>query len=709
MPGYVTAEWRADNRRIVSVDGEGQDVAGRHAYVLLAAADDRGYRAHVRHDGTLRPGSPRPALGERYGPDDVAPNHGLPTRICLDFLLDVPEHKSDLIISFAFTYDVTRILLDLPLHCLEEYADTGRTVWEGYEISGLPRKFFRVRSGGRECKVWDTFTYWQMAFAKALRSSRSLFTDAQWDKISFIEEMKAERGELEKLDPAQVLDYCYSECEYLSILYRDFLRQCEGMDLRVTRYSGPGALAEAFFAAEKVRSMMPRGDSAFPCGIQPAVPMAAYYGGRFETAVLGTVGDVIEYDIHSAYPAIAVDLPCLACGQFERVREYVPGRLGYYFVGSRTSGPWAPFPFRASADTRDLLNGASKGSIAYAHGGRRWATSYEVEVARRYFGVDAIPVFDGWVFRRGCNHKPFDRVRELYLLRKVGDALGRKPDEGTSKLIKLIINSIYGKLAQSIGWKLDRRSGYHFNEREAYSPPTYQCYIWASWITGGCRAKVLEAAMLGGTDVVSIATDGILSRREIPELPVTDYDLGTWEREEKQDCWLGMPGIYAFGRDADGKRFKRRGLDGRYFPAQHLRDVFESGEWMVPPTQPVRAFMPLSLAVTRTNSLDVLGEWVEMPKRVSFGSVQHKRDFPMDVDPMMPHDGTAISLEPFALPDDIISAPYRPKQTWRDVRDTLMCVTSGRRRTTSDGEILDPDIPIFGDTDFGPDGLAIED
>lgn len=683
MGGYQTPEWRADVRRIVSVDGEGHARDGRHAYTLLACADDRGYRAYVEHDGSVRPSSVEP--GQPHGPDDVAANHGLATVACLEFLLDIPRHKSDLVIAFSFTYDVTKILQDLPFANLKEFAERGNTVWNGYTISGMPRKFFQVTKGDRRCKVWDTFSYWQMAFAKALTSSLDLFTDEQRKVIDFITQMKAERGHLEELPAEQVLEYCFSECEYLSILYRDFLRHCEDMDLRVTRYSGPGALAEAFFAAEHVKDYMPKGDLYYRASLPVEVPMRAYYGGRFETAVLGPVGDVIEYDIHSAYPAIAVSLPCLAHGQFIRTKEFVPGAWGFYFVGSKTSGPWAPFPFRASAETAHMLNGASKGSIAFVHGGRRWVTSPEVEVARRHFGAEAIPIYAGWVFVPQCNHRPFAKVGELYLRRKVGNP---KPSEGLSKVIKLIINSVYGKTAQSIGMKVNPQTTYALTSREAYEAPEYQCYIWASWMTGGTRAKVLEAALLGGEKVVSIATDGILATAEIPELPVTDHDLGTWERGEKSDCWLGMPGIYAFGKNPDDKKFKRRGLDARYFPAHHLRTAFENGQWKVQPIEPMTAFMPLKLAVTRKNALEVMGEWIITEKSVNFLSVQHKRDIPLDVDPFMPHDGSPIRLSPITIPDDVKSAPYEPKQTWEDIMR---------------GRVDDPDIAMWDDAEDLPE------
>ena len=632
---YATKEYQPEYRRVVSVDGEGK-TRNRHAYTLLAAGDDKGWRDHISHDGSIREGTGQPP----YEPDDVAPNHGLPTKQCLNFLLGIPKDKSDIVISFAFTYDVTKILADLPLANLLQLAITNSTTWKRYVINYLPRKHLEIERDGRKVTVWDGFSYWQMSFVSALESSLELFTPAQRKTIKFIAYMKDHRDEFDNMPDAQILKYCYTECEFLSIMFRDFLRHMTDIDLKVRRYSGPGGLAEAFFIKEHITDYMPARDDLFAApGLPVSIPYKAYYGGHFEIAAQGFLGYLHEYDIHSAYPAEAVNLPCLACGYFEPVSEYVPGMPGFYLAGSRTSGPWAPFPFRCNSKTKDWLNGAQPGSIAFVHGGQRWITSYEVEIARKYFGADAIPVVKGYIYRTSCKHKPFKSLHDLYLIRKEGN-----PSEGLSKIIKLLINSIYGKLAQRIG--SDR----------------YRCMIWAAWITGATRAKVLDAALRAPHHVVSIATDGILSRHEIPQddyFKVTDHDLGTWEYKPRPDTWLGMPGIYGFGNDDDNdKSYKRRGLNRKYFPLSRLRAEWANGEWEVEPTKPVIGFMPLRLAMQRTASLDVMGEWVELPKRVKFTSVQHKRNMPADVDAFLPHDGTMINLDAITVPDDLESEPY---------------------------------------------------
>jgi hypothetical protein len=698
---------KASETRIVSVDGEGKAIDGRHAYTMLAAADDRGFRDRILHDGTKREAIQRTA--DAVGNSDIPANYGLTTKRNLDFLLGLPGDSSDLIISFSFVYDQTKFLQDLPWGNLIEFGTYGITEWNGYIISGIPRKHFSVRRGDRECVVWDAFSYWQMGFVKVLDSSLDLFTADQLVIIEQIRKMKDKRpdeAEWAAMSVEETLAYCYSECEFLSILYRDILTNCEHFGLDPTRHSGPGAMAEAFFRSVNLLDYMPDDTGHYQAGLPSEVAIHSVFGGHFETSILGPVGDVIEDDIQSAYPAEAVNMPCLRHGRFRKVSEYVPNRLGFYFVESRTSGPWAPFPFRVSKETSHLFNGAAPGAIVYPHGGRGWRTSAEVAVARKHFGDDAIPIIKGYVFDPGCNHKPFAKLQELYNNRKIGDPTCSdclnaeelfcdrhpSPSEGMRKFIKLILNSIYGKLLQGIGWRLVESSQYGSTVPESYKAPMFQCYIWAAWITGGTRAKVMDAALRGGDSVVSIATDGILSTKPIPDQNVTKWELGTWERKPKKDCWLGMPGIYAFGKNPSEKDYKRRGLSSRYFPAWYLRQQFEQGELIVKPIETPIGFMPLKLAIMRKDGFDTMGEWVVMKKTVKFLSVQHKRN--LADDPFMLPAGSPIKLIPFTIPNDVVSAPFKPKQTWEDVRDGIVIMLN---------RAADNDIPMWDVEDIGTD------
>ena len=727
----TSIRYRWDNRRILSVDGEGQEqdceLSGdlitdafrlrRHAYVMLASADDKGFRKAIIHDGSQRWGT-----GQKpFGPDDTAPNYGLPTRKCLDYLLSLPKHPSDLIVAFAFTYDTTKILQDLPLKNLRELSDKNETNWQGYRISLLPRKYMTIRRGARTVTINDVFAFWQMSFVKALSASITLFNDSQKTMIDCrfhknakgkwfinteinhscagtdrpcIAYMKEARKEFDNWPMDKILEYCYTECEFLSTLIRDFVHHMAVPPLELTvnsrSISGPGGLASEFFTKIQIQRFMPKTSRGFAApGIPLWVALASYFGGRFETLAMGNMGDGWEYDLHSAYPARAWKMPCLRCGFFTRTKEFVSDAIGFYLVGSITTGPVAPFPFRVNNEKRmqwakshgydtdsragkeripNWFGNASNGSIAYAHGGMRWITSFEVAIARKYFGADAIPIYDGYIYHKRCNHEPFKILNTYYLLRKEGN-----PSEGLSKIIKLLLNSIYGKLAQTIG------------------RAQFRCHIWAALITGGTRAQILEAALIAGrndeckdcglrscpnhTDIMTMATDGILVKNRMQstqEFPITDHDLGTWEESPKQDIWLGLPGIYGFGRnDNDEKGYKRRGLSRKLFPLSHLRNEWDRGETLIHPVgddEDRRAFMPFKLAVQRINSLDELGEWTTMPKDVNLESIRHKRhirdsDTDMGLLPWLgesdyPITDKYVHLDPINIPHDLISEPY---------------------------------------------------
>ena len=105
------------------------------------------------------------------------------------------------------------------------------------------------------------------------------------------------------------------------------------------------------------------------------------------------------------------------------------------------------------------------------------------------------------------------------------------------KALKLILNSLYGKMAQSIGSK---------GELPKASNPFY-----AGAITAGTRARLVEAGLYGPHQVIFFATDAIMSigRLEGSET-VEQKVLGAFEFAEKLDVRQAAifvhPGIYSF-------------------------------------------------------------------------------------------------------------------------------------------------------------------
>ena len=109
------------------------------------------------------------------------------------------------------------------------------------------------------------------------------------------------------------------------------------------------------------------------------------------------------------------------------------------------------------------------------------------------------------------------------------------------KTIKLPLNSIYGKLAQSVG-----------GEGEA---PSVANPYYAAATTAYCRRRLVEAALIDPHAIVFFATDGIVSTRPLSGLERVRKQgdvvgLGDWEYCEADSGLFVMPGIYTYGKIA---------------------------------------------------------------------------------------------------------------------------------------------------------------
>jgi hypothetical protein len=689
---YKTLGYRPTVRRIIGVDGEGDNIPDTgekiepQAYTLLAFSDDSGYSGVLQHDGSR-------TVNARTG----VTNYGLTTVQCLEFLLAIKTRRTDLLVGFAITYDATMILRDLSVKQWQEIADTHKTLYGKYLIEHIPKQFLRVADTTRDyvnergqvhylrdVKVWDTFACYQTSFVTVLENAAEGVLDA--DKVAFIADMKSKRSDLASQSVETVQTYCLAECEYLANIFRDLLVQLDRAGYAINRYYGPGPVVMKFFESINLKAYMADIDyTGYVGGMPEVIPLRAYYGGRFEISKVGFCGNGWNNDLNSAYPAAMIQLPCLKHGVWERVTQYTPGYHGFYKVGSKTTGQWSPFPFRVGKHPKrgeqrtshhapeGINPEISEGSILYAHGGIRWVGHDEVRVALKHFPADSIPIFDGWIWKPSCKHRPFAKVADLYARRLTAKANA----DGIEKAYKLIINSGYGKTAQGIGWTVLSTHDEIMSDRDGYKPPKYQSYPWAAWTTSYTRAAVTDVALSHPNSVISIATDGIITTEPLKELTVSKK-LGDWDEKEITDIWLGRPGIYTYNSVGETPKedFKRRGFSAKHFPADYLRDSWRNGNWNVTnmpeegfdsgdSEKTMRAFVPLRQALKRKDIRENYGKWVPISKTLTFYPIKRVAYASLDS-----HDGTVVDSEPWVLSDDDISLPYKPKQTWEDLDNT---------------------------------------
>jgi hypothetical protein len=555
-------------RPFIGIDGEGGNINGRHEYLLLRV----GTHLLYRNSKPLR------------------------TVDILRWLTSLPNEG--IYVGYGFDYDVSMILRDWPQEKLKALFDRDSRKTEdgkgyipvghaGFLVEYLPRKHFRVsRFVKSEERKWftvhDTIGFYQSSFVQALEA----WAIGTPEEREAIRAMKLKRSDFTEATEDEI-EYNRRECVMLAELLEALRDATREAGYKIANYEGAGCLAQAMLTKHEA----PR-RTDLPDELALAA-RAAYYGGRFEISRIGTVKPVHEYDLASAYPWAMANLPCLEHGQW--INEYVPGnRVSVQKVAFTTARPWGPFPYRDP-----------DGVILYPWCGQGWYWACEVDAARD--AGDAVIIDDAWSFVSNCDHTPFSWIPDVYAERqRIG-----KGSKG--KILKLGMNSLYGKMAQSVG------------------QPRFANSVYAGMITAEVRAVMSRVCAEHGDNVVMIATDGIYLTEKMrgADRPIAEPGekpaLGSWEHQPFKDLFLVKPGIYF---TSDGVKVKTRGVPRWQLDEKRDEIVNEwrrnkmAGKVVITRTQFIGARM-----ATMQNAPEKLGQWIPTEIALSYESNENKRAF----------------------------------------------------------------------------------
>jgi DNA polymerase family B len=486
---------RAQRRYWVGLDGEG---VGRkpHRYVLLAYSDSTG-----RHT------------------DYVYDPKGLSSSDCFTFLLSLPVDS--VACGYYLGYDWSMMLRDLPnrsiyrllrpeIRALPKGEGSGFSPvrWRGYKLHYLGGSM-QITKDGKRRTIWDLGKFYQGPYVDSVDAWQCLTAKDR----DIIRAMKEKRAGFERISEDRVREYCLLECKGLAELAEKLEDAHDALDLRPRTWYGPGSTAGE--ALRKIGIREKRGE-------QPnevlQLSARAYFGGRFEQRLCGYVdGPIWSFDIASAYPYHAYSLPCLEHAHWEEttsVRVMLRARhaLVRYSLDDIGNVTWGPLPCRLD-----------KGQIVFPRAGSKgWIWRDEFLAAQE--GWSGVRFKRAWVLNGDCDCQPFKQVREWYRERV---ALGK---DGKGRVLKLALNSIYGKLAQAVG------------------QPLYGSMVWAGMITSGTRAQLLRlmSAHESLDEVLALATDGIYSqvKPKLPPLPLAPDTLGSWEEKTHGGMLFVRPGVY---------------------------------------------------------------------------------------------------------------------------------------------------------------------
>lgn len=603
---------------------------GSHVYMLLAAWSE--------HTGPL----------VLRNADDTP----LRSRQCIDWLLTLAErmeaeHKPHTFVGFGLGYDFSMILHDMPERLADllyspqragftdHRGDSRYVPWYGYRLRfmgsellvsdayiGIGAQFSkRTKQTRRHIGVWDTWRFFQGSFVKALRDWRILSPA----KLDAMERMKRKRSAFRYADYCRsrtrerIERYCLNECEAGAALVTALADTCADLGYPLSRYDGAGSLAASMLKVWGISDYM----APVPEPMADAVS-SAYFGGRFEIGTHGRInGPIYQDDINSAYPFHIARLPCLAHSTFRPSRSIRDE--GLYRVRWAVPEPcrWGPLPHRNA-----------KGSITFPRIGEGWYHGTEVTAAQQLYPRAEWKVIEGWDLERGCADVPFEYVPKVYDKRRL---LGAST---AGIVLKLGLNSLYGKMAQSVG------------------RPRYAQYYWAGMVTAGCRAQILDAIRLATPERVhAVATDSVLTD-VILDLPRhKSKPLGEWEQSvNAHGSLIVQPGISISYDEHDTPTYKSRGIGRREFAA-HADAALQAWQrmgFLGSFGASTHRFIGIKTAIAR-NRYEQRCRWVDVQPKLSYAAGT-KRSVPNDELTAHLYGRPTYSLA--VEGDGTLSAPY---------------------------------------------------
>lgn len=617
------AAW--DVGQFIGLDGEGESIGENEKFQV--GTEGKIYHAK-KHNYTL--------LAASTGESLYNGGHRLDSYRCLDFLLDLADdHPKAIFVIFAGSYDINHMLMfGFERAILQEIARGQRVEFEHkgitYDIEYRSRKSLSIRRGlefklsattGKyipcwksKITIWDVWGFFQDSFAEVVRK----WLGKDYKHYELIKYMKTLRGDFANVAQDKINAYNAAELESLVLVMNKVRDAISGLDLKLSRWDGAGAVAAAIMKKHNIKQFK----SETSDDVIDAV-RSAYAGGRIEVCKIGRhEGDVYDYDINSAYPSVNQRVPCLLCGQWRHGVGEPPD--GFVLVHCK-------YDFADDLPFYPLFYRTEKMQISFPQTGEGWYWLPEYNAAKICPGI--VEIIEWYQWQPTCNHRPFHWIEDYYKTRQQWvKNITEEWQKGGEKIIKLGLNSLYGKTAQQLGGTLDK-------------PPVYHQLEWAGFITSATRARLFTAAMQDPSAIIGFATDGIFSIRPLDIDCSTTKAMGAWELKEPVPCGMttAMAGVYWWHmRDGTYGHFSRGFDKDSMKTPERILAAWEKGKAEI--DIPMHRLIGMGSACTSDTLWSMRGRFTEGLRMLRLDGKSHKRQ-PINPKRAKPHLGL-VDLQP---------------------------------------------------------------
>jgi hypothetical protein len=540
---------------------------------------------------------------------------GLSSESCIRFLTRTRPEAGEVRCFFGLDYDVNMIFRDAPEEVQRGIAIDGQAEYLGWKITYRPRSLLRFVKGHHVVTYVDVMRWFGCSLIQAAKRMGVQVPD-------IITQGKDARGTWEGWTFDQLVEYNSQECllvaELMGIMAGRLQRAsqvCPDMPSLVpAHWHGPQAIASRILEQIGVREHTLAEEKMEPDLVAAAA--CAYFGGRIESVQIGTWLEAHLYDIHQAYPHAMTQLTPWRW-MWHRVHSYAGSRAIYHVRWKCPRAALGPLPWRHEGT----------GNVCYPQAGEGWYWGHEVEAALRHYR--GIRILEGWQ-QDAPNAYPMRDPIMAYA--EVRDKLKAAGDPAEAA-VKLGLNALYGKICQHVGM------------------PRYRSLVWAGQITSITRARILDMIRRNGKHVIAIATDGILTDRELGHVECGP-GIGEVDHLPLRDLTAIGAGQYT-----SDLRTATRGVRRIDWPAA-LQEIADTGTCALPDTR----FVTLRMHFLHPAIYPEPCTWVEQSQRLRpFRGL--KRSWPQEEQAEL---GIGCDLRAGTYRSDIIpempgvSAPYDP-------------------------------------------------
>src|SRR5271166_2134249 len=617
-------------RAFVAIDSEGGSF-GPWQYCKTAEGEEKKFQIHRTFLW----------MALQDGPDQVSAELTsekgyLNSREILTFLADLPlKMPYSIFVAFGFNYDVVQAIVGLPEEKLWElqngipYRYKDSTTYRkndkfsvfcwGFKLVYIKGKKFSIQRKGSsrssKCVIYDVISYFQSSFIEACNGMPVDPVDMQ-----IIREGKAGRKTFSCDDVDYCRRYTSAELRALNAIMQEVRKGAQKLGLKgkyaPRAWHGPGALSSRAMALHKVH------EHYWPMRERDAPDyqlwaMRAYFGGHVENTKIGVFegpGLLFTGDIRSAYPAGHATFPSMKNGEWryhEKVTRAQVRRMSVFsmvHIKLEVTGNVniCPLPYRRKG-----------GGVLFPTNANGYYFAEEARAAIEYAEKfdEELTLLDAWEFLVDRTQpKPFAYLAQYYEDRN----LYPKPDVRNT-ILKLIVNSTYGKTAQKVGTEV----------------PKDACIWYAGAITANTRATIMRVAMQHHKAVIAMMTDGIVATKNL-SVPVSKK-LGDWETATPARAVFLRSGIYSLQSFEDkgptqpitktrGMRVGNLGYSKHHLLWNVIPEAWARGEISL--QIPYKTYVTLGVALASKSMLPALGCWIEGSRELDIRQIGPKRHLP---------------------------------------------------------------------------------